>query len=76
MGGASRIGHGIGIELTEPPSIIDGDETVLVEGMTLSIETGLADWDGYFLMETNLVITNSGSDVLSSPASTTLPETI
>lgn len=76
MGGASRIGHGIGIELTEPPSIVDGDETVLVEGMTLSIETGLADWDGYFLMETNLVITATGSDVLSSPAPTTLPEAL
>jgi Xaa-Pro aminopeptidase len=46
MGGASRIGHGIGVELTEPPSIVDGDETELVEGMTLSVETGIAAWDG------------------------------
>lgn len=73
MGGASRIGHGIGAELTEPPSIVDGDETELVPGMTLSIETGLADWDGYFLMEDNVVITPTGAELLSSPAPSELP---
>lgn len=76
MGGASRIGHGIGLELTEPPSIVDGDETVLRPGMTISIETGLADWDGYFLMETNLVVTESGRDLLSPPAPQSLPEAL
>jgi Xaa-Pro aminopeptidase len=74
MGGASRIGHGIGLELTEPPSLNSSDETVLVPGMTISIETGLADWDGYFLMEMNLVITESGRELLSPPAPETLPE--
>lgn len=76
MGGASRIGHGIGLELTEPPSIVNGDETVLTPGMAISIETGLADWDGYFLMETNLVVTDSGRDLLSPPAPETLPEVL
>jgi len=74
MGGASRVGHGIGIELTEPPSIMDGDETVLCESMTLSIETGLADWDGYFLMESNLVVTKHGSELLTAAAPRHLPE--
>ena len=73
MGGASRIGHGIGAELTEPPSIVDGDETVLRPGMTLSIETGLAAWDGYFLMEENIVITEHGAERLSTPAAPELP---
>ncbi len=68
MGGASRIGHGIGLELTEPPSIVDGDETELVPGMTLSIETGIAAWDGYFLHEDNLVVTDDGAELLSRPA--------
>lgn len=76
MGGASRIGHGIGAELTEPPSIVDGDETELVEGMTLSIETGIAAWDGYFLMEDNIVVTAGGHERLSVPAPAELPEVL
>ncbi len=36
-----RTGHGLGQELHEPPYIVDGDETVLTEGMVFSIEPGL-----------------------------------
>jgi Xaa-Pro aminopeptidase len=36
-----RTGHGIGLELHEPPYILDGNETILTPGMTFSIEPGV-----------------------------------
>jgi D-alanyl-D-alanine dipeptidase len=36
-----RTGHGIGIEVHEPPYIVEGDETVLQPGMTFSDEPGI-----------------------------------
>jgi len=36
-----RTGHGIGIEVHEPPYIVTGDATPLEQGMTFSIEPGI-----------------------------------
>ena len=36
-----RTGHGIGLEVHEPPYIIEGNETVLTPGMTFSVEPGI-----------------------------------
>jgi D-alanyl-D-alanine dipeptidase len=36
-----RTGHGIGLEVHEPPYIVEGDETVLRQGMTFSDEPGI-----------------------------------
>jgi len=36
-----RTGHGIGLEVHEPPYIVEGDETVLLQGMTFSDEPGI-----------------------------------
>jgi Xaa-Pro aminopeptidase len=36
-----RTGHSIGLELHEPPYMVEGDETVLEEGMTFSVEPGV-----------------------------------
>ena len=36
-----RTGHGIGLELHEPPYMVEGDETVLEQGMTFSVEPGV-----------------------------------
>jgi D-alanyl-D-alanine dipeptidase len=36
-----RTGHGIGLEVHEPPYIIEGNETVLEPGMTFSVEPGI-----------------------------------
>jgi Xaa-Pro dipeptidase len=74
MGSSSRNGHGLGLELTEPPSIVDGDETVLLPGMTISVETGVARWEGYFMLEDNFVVGENGAELLSVPAPPTLPE--
>lgn len=73
MGSSSRNGHGLGIELTEPPSIVDGDETELRPGMTISVETGVARWGGYFMLEDNFVVGDNGAELLSIPAPETLP---
>jgi Xaa-Pro aminopeptidase len=36
-----RTGHGIGLELHEPPYIVEGDRTLLEPGMTFSVEPGV-----------------------------------
>lgn len=36
-----RTGHGIGLEVHEPPFIIEGNETPLAPGMTFSVEPGI-----------------------------------
>jgi Xaa-Pro aminopeptidase len=36
-----RTGHGIGLEVHEPPYIVEGNETALEPGMTFSIEPGI-----------------------------------
>ncbi len=36
-----RTGHGIGLELHEPPYMVEGDDTPLEPGMTFSVEPGI-----------------------------------
>ena len=36
-----RTGHGIGLEVHEPPYAVEGDDTVLEAGMTFSVEPGI-----------------------------------
>jgi Xaa-Pro aminopeptidase len=36
-----RTGHGIGLELHEPPYMVEGDRTLLETGMTFSVEPGV-----------------------------------
>jgi Xaa-Pro aminopeptidase len=36
-----RTGHGIGLDLHEPPYIVEGDRTILEPGMTFSVEPGV-----------------------------------
>jgi len=35
---AGRMGHGLGLQFTEPPSNMSDDHTVLEEGMVITIE--------------------------------------
>ena len=37
-----RTGHGIGLDVHEPPSVIDGDETQLVPGAVITVEPTIA----------------------------------
>ncbi|MBY4891622.1 Xaa-Pro peptidase family protein [Rhodobacteraceae bacterium N5(2021)] len=65
---AGRLGHGVGMQLTEWPSIIAADKTVLAEGMVLTLEPGVTLPDGKIMVhEENIVIEAQGARFLSSP---------
>lgn len=62
---AGRVGHGIGLLFTEPPSIAKWDPVILQKNMVISIEPGLVMEDGIYHVEENLIVTQNGSEVLS-----------
>ncbi|MEP1353621.1 MAG: Xaa-Pro peptidase family protein [Tateyamaria sp.] len=71
---AGRYGHGLGMQLTEWPSLIPNDHTVLEPGMVLTLEPGLATNTGNTLVhEENIVITDTGVRYLSTPALREIP---
>jgi D-alanyl-D-alanine dipeptidase len=61
-----RTGHGIGLEVHEPPYIVEGDETSLESGMTFSDEPGIY-LPGRFgvRIEDQLVVTAGGAERLN-----------
>ena len=66
---AGRLGHGLGMQLTEWPSLIPSDHTVLQKGMVLTLEPGIELAPGRILVhEENIVIGESGASFLSTPA--------
>ena len=69
-----RMGHGIGLQLTEPPSIMAGDNTPLQENMTIAIEPCLEYAPGIMLVqEENILITNNGFERLTSRTPQKIP---
>ncbi|MDG0990582.1 MAG: Xaa-Pro peptidase family protein [Yoonia sp.] len=63
-----RLGHGLGMQLTEWPSLIPADHTVLTEGMVLTLEPGIEVGGGKMLVhEENIVVTADGARFLSTP---------
>lgn len=66
--GGGRLGHGLGMQLTEGPSIIPADHTELAPGMVLTIEPCVALPDGKIMVhEENIVIRADGPEYLSTP---------
>jgi len=64
-----RLGHGLGLQLTEPPSHMPGDNTVLKEGMVITIEPGMEFAPGKMLVhEEDIHITTSGPQILTRRA--------
>lgn len=64
-----RLGHGLGLQLTEPPSHRLGDGTVLVENMVLTIEPGMEYAPGKMIVhEENIVVTADGPRLLTKRA--------
>ena len=67
-GDVGRLGHGLGSELTEEPSLILWDRTELEAGMVMTLEPSMTVGDGAIMVhEENIVITNHGPDFLSRP---------
>jgi Xaa-Pro dipeptidase len=69
-----RLGHGLGLQLTEPPSHRSGDGTVVREGMVLTIEPGMEYAPGKMIVhEENIAITRDGNRLLTKRAPRELP---
>lgn len=62
---AGRIGHGIGLNLTEPPHLSPQDDTPFAPGMVVSVEPGVATRYGTFHVEENFLVTEDGCELLS-----------
>jgi Xaa-Pro aminopeptidase len=64
-----RLGHGLGMQLTEWPSNRPGDDTPLRPGMVMTIEPGLEFAPGRMMVhEENVVVTEDGCDLLTRRA--------
>ena len=64
-----RMGHGLGMQLTEPPSNTSDDGTELVPGMVMTIEPGMEFAAGKMLVhEENVAITEDGCELLTRRA--------
>jgi len=69
-----RMGHGLGMQVTEWPSHTASDDTVIEENMVLTLEPGLNWAPGKAMVhEENLVVRSSGPELLSRRAAATLP---
>ncbi len=64
-----RIGHGLGLGVTEPPHVAPDDPTRLTEGMVVTIEPTVERPDGLYCAEVVYVVTASGSRSLSGAGS-------
>jgi len=73
-GDIGRLGHGLGMQLTEQPSHAVFDETPLRENMVLTIEPSLSYGDGLMMVhEENIVVTGGAARLLTTRAATELP---
>ncbi|SDW75445.1 M24 family metallopeptidase [Roseicitreum antarcticum] len=75
VAGAGRLGHGLGLNLTEWPSFTPLDTTELRAGMVLTLEPGVEIAAGRILVhEENIVLRSDGPELLSRRAPVELPE--
>ncbi len=73
-GDIGRLGHGLGMQLTEQPSHAAFDTTVLKENMVLTLEPSLSYGKGLMMVhEENIVVTPQGGHLLTTRADSELP---
>ena len=69
-----RLGHGLGLQLTEPPSHRLEEETVIKENMVLTIEPGMEyEKDKMLVHEENIVIHKDGAELITKRAPREIP---
>jgi Xaa-Pro aminopeptidase len=68
LGGGGWIGHGIGLDLLERPSLNETDATRLQAGMVLTPEPWFVRDGRVVMAEETVLITDSGSRILTQPA--------
>ena len=69
-----RLGHGVGLQLTEPPSLRIDDNTLISENMVLTIEPGIEYQLGKMIVhEENIVVTQDGAKLLTKRAPRDIP---
>lgn len=64
--GEGRIGHGLGLMSTEPPHVAHYEDTLLEEGLVLTIEPRILASCGIFNVEEIFVVTPQGPDLLTA----------
>lgn len=73
-GDVGRYGHGLGLQLTEAPSLISFDETILKPGMVITLEPSMTViGDKIMVHEENMVIRDDGAELLTPRAAPELP---
>ena len=69
-----RLGHGLGLQLTEPPSHRPGDNTIIKENMVLTIEPGMEYAKGKMIVhEENIIIRKDGAELITKRAPKEIP---
>ena len=69
-----RMGHGLGMLLTEWPSVHPDDQNILEPGVVMTLEPGMTFAPGRQLVhEENIVITESGAEYLTRRAPSEIP---
>ncbi|MDJ0627938.1 MAG: Xaa-Pro peptidase family protein [Rhodobacter sp.] len=70
-----RLGHGLGMQLTEGLSLLPADRTVLEPGMVLTLEPSVSlPGQRMLVHEEDIVITAGGAEYLTQPAPQALPK--
>ena len=68
------MGHGLGFQVTEPPSIHPDDKTILEENMILTLEPCFEYLPGKMLVqEENILITSKGYELLTTRTPQKIP---
>lgn len=67
--GVGRIGHGVGSDGTEFPSLAVGEKVAFEPGMVMACNPNFVTEFGFFNMEETLVVTEDGYELLPDPLS-------
>ncbi len=69
-----RTGHGLGLQVHEPPFLVSGSNDELAEGMVFSIEPGIYLPNRFGIrLEVIATVTKDGSSLINAPSAPELP---